>query len=120
LSKAQQVLPELRALTDETAFVHSSIDSRVGAYRARLSMLPAQSVGSERPRANWGCNPTRDIGRRWPARGSMMWTHRWTAVQVSLVYIWVPSLACSDGFDPRTGVLLLSGEPSARHHDGYA
>jgi putative mRNA 3-end processing factor len=49
LGKAQRVLAELRAFTDEPVFVHGSVDSMVGVYRrAGVSMLPTQSVGNER------------------------------------------------------------------------
>jgi putative mRNA 3-end processing factor len=49
LGKAQRVLAELRALTDERVFVHGAIDTMVGAYRrAGVELLPTQAVGSER------------------------------------------------------------------------
>jgi putative mRNA 3-end processing factor len=49
LGKAQRVLAELRAFTDETVFVHGSVDSLVGVYRrAGVAMLPARPVGNER------------------------------------------------------------------------
>lgn len=49
LGKAQRVLAELRAFTDETVYLHGAVDSMVGVYRrAGVAMLPSQSVGNER------------------------------------------------------------------------
>ena len=49
LGKAQRVLAELLALTDETVYVHGSVASLVGVYRgAAIPMLPTIPVVTER------------------------------------------------------------------------
>ncbi|MDB6092276.1 MAG: mRNA 3-end processing factor [Gammaproteobacteria bacterium] len=49
LGKAQRVLAELRAFTDEPVYVHGAVDSLTGVYRrAGISMLPTLPVGTEK------------------------------------------------------------------------
>lgn len=49
LGKAQRVLAELLAYTDEPVYLHGSVDTLVGVYRrAGVRMLPTQAVGNER------------------------------------------------------------------------
>jgi putative mRNA 3-end processing factor len=51
LGKAQRVLAELRAFTDEPVYVHGAVDSLVGVYRrAGVSMTATVPVGTERKR----------------------------------------------------------------------
>lgn len=51
LGKAQRVLAELRAFTQEPVFLHGAVDSLVGVYRrAGIAMLPTRPVGTERGR----------------------------------------------------------------------
>ncbi|HVW69427.1 MAG TPA: ligase-associated DNA damage response exonuclease [Steroidobacteraceae bacterium] len=51
LGKAQRVLSELRAFTNETVYVHGAVDSLNGVYRrAGVGLLPTQSVGTEKKR----------------------------------------------------------------------
>jgi putative mRNA 3-end processing factor len=49
LGKAQRVLAELRAFTDEPVYAHGAVDSLTGVYRrAGVSMLPTLPVGTDR------------------------------------------------------------------------
>ena len=49
LGKAQRVLSELRAFTDEPVFAHGAVDSLTGVYRrAGVGMLPTLPVGTDR------------------------------------------------------------------------
>lgn len=49
LGKAQRVLAELRAFTDEPVYLHGAVASLVGVYRsAEVPMLPTVAVGTER------------------------------------------------------------------------
>jgi putative mRNA 3-end processing factor len=49
LGKAQRILAELRAFTDEPVFVHGAVDSLVGVYRrSGIPMLLTRAVGTDR------------------------------------------------------------------------
>jgi putative mRNA 3-end processing factor len=50
LGKAQRVLSELRAFTDEPVYVHGAVDSLTGVYRRAgvVGMLPTRPVGTEK------------------------------------------------------------------------
>ncbi len=49
LGKAERVLAELRAFTDEAVYVHGAVGSLVGVYRgAGIAMLPTLPVGTEK------------------------------------------------------------------------
>ena len=49
LGKAQRVLSELRAFTDEPVYVHGAVDSLTGVYRrAGVGMLPTLPVGTQK------------------------------------------------------------------------
>jgi putative mRNA 3-end processing factor len=49
LGKAQRVLAELRAFTDEPVYAHGAVDSLTGVYRrAGVGMLPTLPVGTDR------------------------------------------------------------------------
>lgn len=49
LGKAQRVLAELRAFTDESVYVHGAVESLTGIYRrAGIDMLPTLSATTER------------------------------------------------------------------------
>jgi putative mRNA 3-end processing factor len=51
LGKAQRVLAEMLAFTNEPVYVHGAVDSLVGVYRrAGIAMVPTVPVGTERKR----------------------------------------------------------------------
>lgn len=51
LGKAQRVLAELRAFTDEAVYVHGAVDSLTGVYRrSGVGMLQTLPVGNEKKR----------------------------------------------------------------------
>jgi putative mRNA 3-end processing factor len=72
LGKAQRVLAELRAFTDEPVYVHGAVDSLVGVYRrAGIPMLPTLPVGTERKRDYRGAlilAPPSAVGTPWMRR----------------------------------------------------